>query len=332
MPRVMTCAIVLAGWSGMALAQPKITVESPGPQQVVVPAEVEPKSEMEVAARAAEREAILKRKQLERSLNKLRATHFGSMRNTQVRQAGIVKMREHTDPSEYPTLVKVFRKEQDDVRQALVNHLADQKNDEADATLTWVAIYEQDEAFRALAQQSMERRIRPSSDPEGDARYMVGDRVKGVIASAFKQQDQRALNAAAYFAAELLIIEAIPALINAQVQSTPTGTAAGIGGGGPGGDHANIFIGTQQAYVADLTPIVADSAVAFDPQLAVVTEGTVLRVSDAVVMTYRSEVHASLVRLTSQAWGRDTSGLGYDQPGWADWYRKEFLPSRRDPR
>ncbi len=328
MPRKLTVAFVLTACPALALAQPKVTIEPPAPQHVVIPAEPEPSAQ----ARAAERDAILKRKALERSLNKLRATHFGSMRNTQIRQAGILKMREHTDPGEYPTLVKVFRREQDDVREALVNHLADQKNDDADATLTWVAIYEQDEAFRTLAQQAMDRRIRPSSDPEGDARYMVGDRVKGVIASAFKQQDERALNAAANLASELLIIEAIPALINAQVQSTPTGTTAGVGTGGGGGDHANIFIGTQQAYVADLTPIVADSAVAFDPQLAIATEGTVLRVSDAVVITYRSEVHTSLVRLTTKAWGRDTSGLGYDQPGWGKWYREEFLPSRRDTR
>jgi hypothetical protein len=308
----------LAPWT---LAQPQITVESPAPEVIV-----ESQPDPDAAARAAQREAILKQRELERRLNKLRATHFGSIRNTQIRQAGIVKLREHTDPSEYPTLVKVFRREQDDVRKALVDLLGEQRNDEADATLTWVAIFERDEAFRALAMERLRTRIHPANDPEGDARYMASDRVKGVIAGAFKRGIEHELNAAATLAAELQLIEAIPALINAQVFQTPTGTSAGIGNTG-GVDHANIYIATQQAYVADLTPVVADSAVAFDPQIAVVTEGTVLRVSDAVVTTYRYEIHNALVRLTSRAWGQSTSGLGFDIPGWGKWYRDEFLPT-----
>lgn len=43
------------------------------------------------------------------------------------------------------------------------------------------------------------------------------------------------------------------------------------------GQIANISVGTQVAFVSDLTPVVSESSAAFDPQLEVVTEGVVLR-------------------------------------------------------
>src|SRR5690606_15471171 len=78
------------------------------------------------------------------------------------------------------------------------------------------------------------------------------------------------------------------------------------------GDVAFIAIGRQVAFVSDLTPVVSDSAVAFDPTIGVINEGTLVRVHDASVTIYREHIHASLVRLTSRASGRSTSQLGYD--------------------
>ncbi|MGE3109241.1 MAG: type II secretion system protein GspD [Phycisphaerales bacterium] len=42
------------------------------------------------------------------------------------------------------------------------------------------------------------------------------------------------------------------------------------------GQIANIFIVTQQAFVSDLTPVVGDSAVGFDPTVAVASEGVTM--------------------------------------------------------
>ena len=69
------------------------------------------------------------------------------------------------------------------------------------------------------------------------------------------------------------------------------------------GALADILVATQQAFVQDLQPVVGDSAVGFDPELGVVTSGTILRVMGAYVVTYRTEVHNSLVGLSSRAWG-----------------------------
>jgi hypothetical protein len=83
-------------------------------------------------------------------------------------------------------------------------------------------------------------------------------------------------------------------------------------------------VGTQETFVSDLTPVVGPSAVAFDPQLDVVTSGTVLRISDAVVYEYHYEIHNPLTRLTSRLTDTDTRPLGWDAEKWTRWYTKEF--------
>jgi type II secretory pathway component GspD/PulD (secretin) len=48
------------------------------------------------------------------------------------------------------------------------------------------------------------------------------------------------------------------------------------------GQIANIFVATQQAYISDLQPIVANSAVGFDPTIAVVTEGVTMVIEGVI--------------------------------------------------
>ncbi len=48
------------------------------------------------------------------------------------------------------------------------------------------------------------------------------------------------------------------------------------------GQTANIFVVTQQAFVSDLQPIVGDSAVGFDPEVDVVSEGVTLLVEGVI--------------------------------------------------
>ena len=92
------------------------------------------------------------------------------------------------------------------------------------------------------------------------------------------------------------------------------------------GDLAWIAMGTQRSYVANLIPVVGDGSGAFRPVPGVINEGFVLRVTDAVAVVYRTEVHRVLVGMTSEATGRDTSVNGWSLVRWRDWYNREYLP------
>lgn len=252
------------------------------------------------------------RVEVERDLRKLRAKYFGPIRNREIRQIGIDKLREYTDAQIYPSLLSIFEREDKDVRTAIIEHLADQKTDEADATIAWGAVYDKQEWFR----QTAGKRLRERTQDAG-----VPNMVKWVVASGLKSPSDTEVASAANLAGQLKLFEAIPMLINAQV--------TGGGGGGLPPAIADIIIGTQQAFIADLQPVVGDNAVAFDPTLGVVTDGTVLRILGASVVTYRTEVNRALVGLADSGWdGRSTASLGWDNSAWRAWYANEFKPYR----
>jgi hypothetical protein len=253
-----------------------------------------------------------RRSDMERELRKIRAEYFRGIRNRQIRQTGIMKIREYTDPVIYPSLLEIFVRDGDDVRGAILDHLVDQQNDEADTVVAWTAIFDRDSDFRAMAAERLKHRIAIAGEPT--------PRIKSVIAEGLRRNRDDEIAAAAQLAQALRIAEAIPMLINLQVQQR------GSASGGRERSLAWILVGQQQAFVSDLTPVIGASAVAFDPKLSVVTTGTVLRVVDAVVITYRVDVHNALVGLTSDLWGQSTAHLGWDGRAWADWYRNEFRP------
>jgi hypothetical protein len=51
-----------------------------------------------------------------------------------------------------------------------------------------------------------------------------------------------------------------------------------------------------------------------------------LRVIDAVVVTYHIDINRELIDLSSRLYGQSTKGLGWDLPAWREWYGKEFRP------
>jgi len=53
------------------------------------------------------------------------------------------------------------------------------------------------------------------------------------------------------------------------------------------GQTANIFVVTQQAFVSDLTPVVGDSAVGFDPTVAVASEGVTMLMEGVIAADRR---------------------------------------------
>lgn len=251
---------------------------------------------------------------VEQKLRKLNSEYFRGIRNVQIRQVGISKLREFDDPGVWPTMLDVFKRSDNDVHSAILDMFYDAANDEGDATLAWIATFEKNEAMRTGAADRLESRLKAAEKPS--------DRIESVIAYALKSDDNKTLENAANLANKLGIIEAIPGLINAQIQGTTVASDRGTGG-----EYlAYILVGQQISFVSDLTPVVGDSAVAFDPTVAVATDGVVLAVGDAVVTTYRLEVHNALVGLSSAAWGQSTQGLGWDQKAWQDWYTDEFVP------
>lgn len=280
----------------------------------LVPAPDSPESKAYAAAQRS-------RLALEKQLKLIRANHFRSIRNLEKRQLGILKLREFTDPAAFPSLLTLFEREDNDVRSAVLNHLADQRSDQADATLAWAAVFGVDDWQRSTAQNLLYTRVRVQGAPS--------DRVRTILAGGLADGREEPAAAAASLIDRLDQFTFIPSLINAQ---TTGGSGGGGGSGGFGGNTgaiATILIGTQQAFVSDLTPVVGDSAVAFDPTISVLTEGSYLSIGDAYVTTYRSAVHTALVNLSTRAsGGRSTAGLGYSPKAWNDWYTKEFLPAQ----
>ncbi len=264
-------------------------------------------------------QAQMTRHAKDRELRVLRSKYFVSIRNPEIRNIGISRLREYTDPAVFPSLLNIFRYDGNDVRGAILDHIAAQKSDDGDATLAWVACFDKDAWWRNEAAKRLAERTEQSGG--------ASNRVKMIIANALANKSETTAGAAAGVINTLGLIEAIPALINAQV------VGSGGNGGGNNGDTslAYIMIATQQAFVRDLTPVVGDSAVGFDPDLGVVSDGVYLRVLDASVVTYRTEVHSALVALTTKAWGgHSTEGLGYDQVAWANWYKQQYLPYRKE--
>ena len=62
------------------------------------------------------------------------------------------------------------------------------------------------------------------------------------------------------------------------------------------------------------------------PAMGIVTDGVVLRVVDAVAINYRTEIHRSLVAMTTNDWAQSTEHFGYDMARWREWYNTEYLP------
>jgi len=262
----------------------------------------------------AKAKAEVRREQrlIERELRRIRYQYFRATNNTEIRQVGLAKMREYTDPIAFEPLLEVFGESDAEVREAMLDHIAAQATPESDAALTWAAVYADNEQLRNAAAYRVHSRF----DQSGEV--TLGQ--ERIIASGLAEQSDGPLTAAANLADMLKLYQAIPMLINAQIGGGPSGGTERAGALG------QIWVAQQQAFVSDLQPVVSDSAVGFDPTLDVVSSGVVMRVMDASVVIYRSEVHQSLISLSSNAWGKSTADLGWDRQKWHDWYTGELLP------
>ncbi|MFO0855758.1 MAG: hypothetical protein U0640_00200 [Phycisphaerales bacterium] len=294
------------------------------------------------------------RKKSEKELRQIRMKHFGTIKKTEIRQEGIAKMRQHTDPALFPLMIDLYSREGEDVRDAVMQLFIDSNSREGDTSLAWLAVYGRDEVLRMKATKLLDKRIKeahppapkPSQDtskpadasstPATDASqpqrtlpesftFDPQDAARIVIYEGLRRGKDETKYRAANLAADLNMTELIPWLAASQASGRPQGAA--VGGLGSTGALAYIIVGTQQSFVSDLTPVVSENAVAFDPQLSTVTSGTVLRVIDAVVYTYHVDIHNALVRLANNATNKDMGYLGWDYRAWMNWYKNEYLPT-----
>ncbi|MFG0284237.1 MAG: hypothetical protein ACF8R7_07420 [Phycisphaerales bacterium JB039] len=302
-------AILLA--SGWAMAQGGLTFEQPEPQKPVV-VELPDPNDPAIAQARIDAQRL---RQIEKELRKLRQQYFRGARSTEIREAGIAKLRdEYNDPALFNIMLEVFGREEADVQRAILRMFAADESEVADGAIAWTAVFGESESLRKLAVETLQDRFEVAQTFEPQ----IPRTVSSVVQAGLAQRDDAEVEWAASVAQSLKLYEAIPWLVQAQAQARSSGR-----GSGP---LANILIGTQQAFVSDLQPIVGDSAVAFDPTLSVVTEGVVLQVFDAVVVTYRMGVYNSLVGMTSDAWGQPTDRLGFDPRKWDRWLREDFRP------
>ena len=91
-----------------------------------------------------------------------------------------------------------------------------------------------------------------------------------------------------------------------------------------------MAIETQIVFTAGLEPVVGDNSGAFRPILGVLSDGFVLRIVDAVAISYRTQIHVSLVAMTTLDWGQSTEYLGYDMGQWREWYNTEYIPFKNE--
>lgn len=267
----------------------------------------------EMRAYAAQRK---KRLAFEKELKKLRSDFFRTARPPEVRRQAIEKLKQYTDPALFPSLVEVFFTEASDVRHALMDHFAAQKSDEGDTTLAWIGVYDKDKSVREAAARRLKERM--------VGKDAVPNRVQWVLYEGLVHGGEDAIAASAGLINTLDIVEALPMLINAQA-----GTQGG--GGNTAGERtgalAYIFVGTQTTYVSDLTPVVSESAVAFDPQVDIVNDGVLLTVLDAQVYVLRGSVRRAAAEMAERHAGLSTNHLGWNVPAWREWYAKQFVPA-----
>lgn len=309
----ISLACLLAA-AGLAIAQDTPATPAPSTLPAVEdPNAIEPAAnpEQDKQVQDALRQHHLRRQHLEIELKQLRHKYFRNPRAYDLRAAGLEKLKEYNDPAIFESMIEIFSRSGDDVVEQIIDHLASLETPEALATVAWTALFDTHPRRRDMATGALTDTLRGKPIPQS---------VKSVVADGLSRAHDPHVANAAGLAATLKMADAIPAMIATQV--------VGRGNGSQGGALAYILVGQQQAFVSDLEPVVGPSAVAFDPELSVVTEGVVLRVLDAVVVTYRVEVHQALVRLTSDLWGQDTSYLGWDVPKWRQWYTREFVPSQ----
>lgn len=301
-------ALSLLGWVGLAGAQ-----DSP-PQWLATLAKDPQSPEMREFARMRKEQL-----RIEQDLKKIRRQYFHSVSNIPKRQEGLAVLRDFKYAAAFEPLIEIFGCEGTDTCETLLSMFSEEGGHAGQSCIAWLAVYGCDDSVRDAAKKAMRETINDEGEPPLGA--------KMVIYSGLRSKKESIRAAAAGIVKDLQIISAIPWLIATQVGGG--GIGMGSADRGDDGDLAWIAIGTQQSFVSDLTPVVGPSAVAFDPQLSVVTSGTLIRIQNAIVYEYHYEIHNPLVDLTSSLTDTSTQRMGWDADKWKEWLLKDF-PALRE--
>ncbi|GAB5495313.1 MAG: hypothetical protein Phyf2KO_03930 [Phycisphaerales bacterium] len=253
-------------------------------------------------------------REVEQDLRRTFYQFFKRTRNEQMHEQGWRELKRFMDdPRVYELMIELFEDKPIEMRRKLLELFVEEASEDADVVLAWVAVFNEDEQLRIWAAGRLTERV-----GEGKPSH----RIQLVIESGLTSGEDDAAIASSNLVRRFNLLKAVPYLIQAQAQPQRQDVRRGA--------IAQIVVGTQQAFVANLTPVVANNAVGFQPTIGVVTDGVVLRVMDAVVWSYRTQINRDLVAMTSDAWGRSTAKFGYDQKQWFDWYNNEFKPTLAD--
>ena len=291
-------AIHVPAMASVAAATDDVRMPRPIPASGPLPAMVDP----ELARRYETAAVAAASGRYKAELDRIRRGHFGTRRDAGLQEEGLRLIRELDDTGFLFAMPVVFANERNVVRRAVVDHLAFSGED-GQAALAWTAIHHDDPLWRAAAIEGLQQ------PPTAAA--------LAVLQSGFESGAHAVVDRAGTLAGAIDARIAIPHLIATQYSADAVRSQ---------GDLAWIAMGTQRSYVANLIPVVGDGSGAFRPVPGVINEGFVLRVTDAVAVVYRTEVHRVLVGMTSEATGRDTSVNGWSLVRWRDWYNREYLP------
>lgn len=240
----------------------------------------------------------------ERSAKDFVHTKFGSRRGS-TRAQNLAQLSQWKDSASWQALWDALKSEKDDARLTFLDHLASQGG-LGQAMLAKIAIRSDEPAMRHEASR---RIVRPACDE-----------VIAMIELGLRDDRHLVINQAGLLAGKVDAFAVIPSLIFAQVAADEKKTT---------GDLAWIAIGTQTHYIANVVAVVGDNAGAFQPVIGTIQTGVLMRVQDAMVYTYRSDVHQSLIALTSRDFGESTADYGWDMKRWWTWFNKEYLPFKQ---
>ena len=295
LPPARVCAVlasVMFTGTGPVLAQPD-------PSSEQTPTEAAP-------------EILVPYPEVEREVRRIYSTFFKRTRNPQMHERGWDELSPYiADTRTAELLLELFAKEPIALRRELLDRYALLATQDGDTVLAWVAVFEGEQDFREHASAKLIERVGTDEPSHG---------VQIVLSEGLDSSDDQVAVAAAELVRAFNLLRAVPQLVMAQAQPRRSENDVRRGA------LAQIVVGTQQAFVQNLTPVVATNAVGFQPTIGVVSSGTVLRVMDAVVWEYRTQIHRVLVDMTTAATGQSTGRMGYDAQAWLDWYADELKP------
>ncbi len=240
----------------------------------------------------------------ERSAADFVRTKFGTHRGT-TRVQNLALLSQWKDPASWQVLWDAMKRDKDDVKLAYMDHLAGQGG-LGQAMLAKIAIRSDEPAMRHEASRRISR---PACDE-----------VIAMIELGLRDDRHIVVNQAGLLAGKVDAFAVIPSLIFAQVVGDEKTTD---------GDLAWIAMGTRTNYIANVVPVVGDNAGAFQPVLGSLQTGVLMRVQDAMVYTYRTDAHQSLVSMTSRDFGQSTVDFGWDMKRWWTWFNTEYVPFKQ---